>query len=180
MSYTRLKQVLKEARRRDVRTELDQYLWSKEPFTGQPTGLVGKLFIPASDLMERFRQEAAKAATREKIWHLERDLPRAGFEAWFLDWTAPKRHRVERRGVALVLPVATTTSTSHMVGTGAPPQESRAGAGTTRNGTAPPPKRGRGRPKGALDFGRIERDEKMKEAWKQGVTAPVLAERVQG
>jgi hypothetical protein len=54
-------------------------------------------FIPTTN-MWRFRKRAEQEATEQNIWEFV-NLP--GFDAWFLDWTAPKPHRGKRHVVSL-------------------------------------------------------------------------------
>ncbi len=60
----------------------------------QPAGIVVPgLFIPTSDML-RFREIAAKAMVRGKVWANLRPLPH--FAEWMRDWTAPMPQRGQR------------------------------------------------------------------------------------
>ncbi len=98
MSIALYYKVMKEAERCGVKNELRQYLNCEGRYASRLSGLVAEnFFIPSRDML-RFRAEASREGTKQRVWSLQ-NLP--AFEAWFRDWATPKPHRGKRHLVPL-------------------------------------------------------------------------------
>jgi hypothetical protein len=142
--------LLREAERCGVKGELQKYLSCQAPYPAgsRQCGLVLPNFFIPSALMWRFRGEAEREGTEQKIWSLwSQNLP--GFEQWFLDWVTPRARRGRRHAFP-----ETTAANVAPIGPMAPDGHPRADQKP----------RGRGRPSES-DPKVVKRNAKMRSDW---------------